>query len=515
MSSSLLDRPYRRLGGRYPGLFLSIELLAGFLITAGTILLLSFYYEASFADWGLVLAITLGLTGISLTVGYLSVRSRVALIRAWIEGERDSRATARAWAAAIAMPLEVARIETVSSTMLVAVPGCFIAVAILGLAWTALFPLLAASAVAVGYAMILRYLVIEAGMRPVLIDINHSLGPQERMPVRAISLRVRLLAALPLINLITGVVVAAISGENSLGVSVLIAIGVATTISLELTLLLSRSILSPLHDLQRATEELGRGNYDVSVPLTTADEIGRLSAAFNQMVAGLRERERIRAAFGTYLDEEIADYILSESYDEAGFEAEVTILFCDVLGFSEFAAAADARRVVACLNALFEVVVPIVAAEGGHVDKFEGDGMMVIFGAPGRHHHHAADAVRAGLEIDRRVNRGGEGGPFEVGVGINTGHVLAGSVGGGGRLNFSVIGDAVNVASRVEEATRSLDDSVLITAATRRRLGPGFETESRGEHQLKGIDRPIELFAPRMSLPAPAPATVSEPVVRR
>ncbi len=140
--------------------------------------------------------------------------------------------------------------------------------------------------------------------------------------------------------------------------------------------------------------------------------------------------------------------------------------------------------------------MPVISAEGGHVDKFEGDGLMAVFGAPQIVPDHADRALRAGLEIDRLVNHEGEGGEFEVGIGINTGRVLAGSIGGGGRLNFSVIGDAVNVAARVEAATRETGDHLLLTEATRERLAGTVELESRGERDLRGLERPIRLYAP-------------------
>ena len=501
MRAPLLEAAYGRLGRHYPVAFVALELQAGFLITAGTVLLLSAYYEGSAAEFGLILAITLGLTGLALLHGFLRIRPLLGPIRAWIRGYRDPDSTARAWATAVAMPVTVVRTEMLVPVAGVIVPGCISAILILDLPWGAMIPLLAASTVAVGYGAILHYLTIEAGMRPVLIDINRSVPPQLRTPIRPISLRFRLLAALPMINVITGLVVAAVTGgggEQSLGFEVLVAIGVATTISLELTVLLSRSILSPLRDLQEATERVRSGDFTAAVPITTADEIGELASSFNQMVSGLRERDRIREAFGTYLDKEVADYILSHDFDEAGFDAEVTILFCDVKDFTSFAAEAEARDLVARLNQLFEIVVPVIAEQGGHVDKFEGDGLMAVFGAPQTYRDHAERAVRAALEIDRRVNRDEEGGPFELGIGINTGRVVAGSVGGGDRLNFSVIGDAVNVAARVEAATRVIGDRVLITAETRDGLGPGFAVERRGAHQLKGLERPVELFAPSL-----------------
>ena len=143
-----------------------------------------------------------------------------------------------------------------------------------------------------------------------------------------------------------------------------------------------------------------------------------------------------------------------------------------------------------------EIVVPLIAAEGGHVDKFEGDGLMAVFGAPRPFADHAERAVRVALEIDRRINAEGESGEFRLGIGVNTGSVIAGSVGGGGRLNFSVIGDTVNVASRVEAETRRTNDAILMTEETRAQLGDGFETTSRGDRDLKGIDRPVTLHAP-------------------
>jgi len=140
-------------------------------------------------------------------------------------------------------------------------------------------------------------------------------------------------------------------------------------------------------------------------------------------------------------------------------------------------------------------VVPIIAHHGGHVDKFIGDGLLAVFGAPERFDDHADRAVRAAVGIAQRVNHG-DGDLLSVGVGVNSGTVIAGSIGGAGRLNFSVIGDAVNVAARVEAATRELGDEVLITASTHERLGETIEAEARGEHALKGKDEPVELFAP-------------------
>jgi len=312
-------------------------------------------------------------------------------------------------------------------------------------------------------------------------------------------LRLKLLTILPLTSLITGLVVAALTGgdNKNLGLSVLITLAVAFSISLELTLLLSESISRPMSALHNGIRAIERGEYGVEIPVTTSDDLGELTDGFNRMAAGLAERERLREAFGTYLDREVAEYILHEGINPAGVEVDVSILFCDVCDFTAFASGADSpEQVVAALNRLFETFAPIVARHGGHVDKFVGDGMLAVFGAPESYADHADRALATGCEIVEAVE-GGAAGTLRVGVGINSGRVVAGSIGGAGRLNFSVIGDAVNVASRVEAATRETGDRLLITAETRDALirTGHIVLVSRGDAVLRGKTEPIELFA--------------------
>jgi class 3 adenylate cyclase len=262
-----------------------------------------------------------------------------------------------------------------------------------------------------------------------------------------------------------------------------------------MALLLANSIVRPFSAVGRGMAAVREGRYDVRVPVTTSDELGELADGFNRMAAGLLEREQLREAFGTYLDRDVAEYILSEGEVPRAFEAEVSVLFCDVRDFTGFAERADATEVVACLNELFEAVVPAVTRHGGHVDKFIGDGLLAVFGAPEMFRDHADRALRAGLDIVR-VTEEGAAGELRVGVGINSGPVVAGAIGGAGRLNFSVIGDVVNVAARVEAATRETGDGLLLTAETRDRLTRSLPLVPRGAAALKGREEPIELFAP-------------------
>lgn len=505
MVQRLLTWLYRRTGRAYPFAFIALELQTAWTIAAGTIAIFSLYYNAPFSDYLLLGAVVGGLTAIALSWALFRCFRYVAPVSRWIASEDHDEPVlaADAWAAAVGLPLHMVRRDLKLPVIVVALPGSIAAVAILGLGWLAFFPLFAGSIIALVYAGILHYLALETGMRPVLVDINRVIPPRLRTETRAMPLRFKLMAALPLINVITGLIAAALSstdtggagGGAGLGFDVLIAIGVAFTISFELSVMLTKSILRPIEDLERGIDAVRAGDYDVAVPVTTADELGELSAAFNQMTRGLAEREKIREAFGTYLDQEVADYILSDGFSPEGFEAEVSILFCDVRDFTGFASGAEAPEVVARLNELFEALVPVVTRGGGHVDKFVGDGLLAVFGAPEPYADHADRAVRAAVEMAQCANHGGHG-LLRVGVGVNTGRVVAGSIGGGGRLNFSVIGDAVNVAARVEAATRELDDEVLFTTETRDQLGGTVEVASRGKHVLRGRIDPVELWAP-------------------
>jgi adenylate cyclase len=489
---------YRKLGRHYPAAFITVELQSAFVVAAGAVALFSFYYSAEKGDFLKILLITLGLTAVALAWVLSRMLKRMRPLQAWIGGERSAEDTARAWRLAVHLPMIMARRDALAP-VLVTLITVVCSIVILGLSWLAFFPITIAGLLSVAYAATLHYLALELAMRPILFDINEQLEVPVRLDRPTIPLRLKLLGSLPLINVITGVVVAALTsdggGTDALGLNVLIALFVSFTISFELTVLLSRSILRPIEDLEAATERIRQGRFDEHVPVTTSDEFGELSSAFNQMVDGLAERERLREAFGTYLDEEVAEHLISEDFQPAGEEVEVSLVFCDVRNFTAAAAESSAPDVVARLNELFECIVPIVARHRGHIDQFMGDAVLAVFGAPDKLPNHADRAVQCAVELARTINSRRPGG-FEVGVGVNTGKVVAGAIGGAGRLSFSVIGDAVNLAARVESATRETGDPVLITGATRAQLSETIEVESRGEREIRGYDRRVELYAP-------------------
>ena len=158
-----------------------------------------------------------------------------------------------------------------------------------------------------------------------------------------------------------------------------------------------------LGDLRRATERIGAGDYSTRVPVVAADETGALAQSFNSMAEGLDERERLREAFGAYVDPGLAERMLKEGFDLAGEELEASILFLDVRDFTAFAERSEPAEVVALLNELWSLIVPVLLRHGGHANKFIGDGLLGVFGAPDPRPDHAARAVRAALEI---VDRG-------------------------------------------------------------------------------------------------------------
>ncbi len=303
---------------------------------------------------------------------------------------------------------------------------------------------------------------------------------------------------LPMVGVIA-IGILALGGDPStdrgkLGIVMVVLGGIGITVGLLAVSLAARTTADPIASVRRALAEVQRGEFDVRVPVYDGSQIGQLQLGFNQMVGGLAERERIREAFGTYVDPDVAEHVLSEGTDLAGEEVEVTIMFVDVRDFTGFAERTEAHGVVTAINRLFATIVPIIHEHGGRVDKFVGDGLMAVFGAPNRLADHAGGAFEAALEIARALTDT----TLRVGIGLNSGLVIAGNIGGAGRFEFGVIGDAVNVAARVEAATRQTGDTILLAARTKELLGddrhPGLQ--EREGVTLKGKTDTVRLYAP-------------------
>jgi class 3 adenylate cyclase len=365
-------------------------------------------------------------------------------------------------------------------------------------------------------SVVLRYIAFELAVRPVLEKIGESQPAASVPDVTRVSLHRRLLATVPMVTwgaslMVTGLLARTTRNFDKIGVASGVSLAVTAAFAVWLSLVLGDTVSAQIVDLRDATRRLGGGDLDVRVPVVSTDETGELAAAFNAMVAGLREREQLREAFGAFVDPTLTERVLAEGTDLQGEEIEVSILFLDVRGFTAFAEHAAAREVVASLNELYESVVPVIERHGGHANKFVGDGLLAVFGVPERHADHAARAVAAARDIAQLV-REGVGGELRVGLGVNSGRVVAGTIGGGGRRDFTVIGDPVNTAARVEAATRLTGDEILITETTLRLLGPAGEGfVERPSMPLKGKDATVGLYAPRFGKQPRAQRPITRP----
>ncbi|WP_372789434.1 adenylate/guanylate cyclase domain-containing protein [Paraconexibacter sp.] len=500
---------FRKLGRRYPRVAIALQFQVAHLIVLGGTSLLLLYVDMSAAEFGRIVAVTQALT---LMDNLLGVRGAWRLVRpadAWLRGDRSAAAAVTAFRALGSMPVAYLRQRgplTVLATILPA--GAYITWE-LDQRWFPDFPaIVAAALIVLLYGVLLRFLALELMMRPVLERLSDDLPRNASLGSVTVPLQRRLLLVLPAINVITGVVVSGLSspdqeGLAALGFGVLLAVGVAFTLSFELSVLLARSIVEPLSDLRQGADAVARGDLSARVPVLGTDEAGQLAVSFNQMVEGLQERAALHDAMAAFVDPQVADRVMSEGHDILGEEVEVSILFLDIRDFTAFAERSSAAEVVARLNEFYGLVVPIVRANRGHVNKFLGDGLLAVFGTPDRVEDHADRAVETAQQISAVVReRYGEA--LGIGVGVNSGPVVAGTIGGGGRVDFTVIGDTVNTAARVEKATRSTGDDVLVTAATvalLRRDWPAFG--AREPVALKGKRDAVVLYAPPVASRVP------------
>lgn len=261
-----------------------------------------------------------------------------------------------------------------------------------------------------------------------------------------------------------------------------------------------RTVTRPLATLETAVARVESGDLDMDVPVTGRDEIARLSSAFNTMTARLRERERLRTSLSRYLSQPVADRIMNATsdFDVRAEQVEATVVFIDIRDFTPISERLPPGDVVSLLNVYFDLIVHEVLRNEGVVLKFTGDGVMVMFTRLEGRLPAADRAVAAAMEILRAVSemnqvRAAEGREVaEFGVGINSGQVIAGNVGSTQRLEYTIIGDTVNVAARLQAlASRG---EVVISAAVRDEMTRPLRVEALGEIQVKGRHHPVVVF---------------------
>ena len=263
--------------------------------------------------------------------------------------------------------------------------------------------------------------------------------------------------------------------------------------------LISRFII-PVLNLKSATQKVSSGNYNIDVPVTSTDELGQLSQSFNDMAAELKMQELIKYTFGRYVSHAVVERILKdpESAKPITEKRVVSIMFADIRGFTTYADMHTPEEVSESLNEYFEIMVETVFEYDGTIDKFMGDCLMVVFGAPLFQEDHYSRVVKCALKIKSaienlsksRVERGQV--PIQLGIGINTGEAMVGNIGASKRLEFTVIGASVNLASRLESLAKP--GQILISANTYSLVKDEVDAVSLPPQLVKGISEPVEVY---------------------
>jgi adenylate cyclase len=283
---------------------------------------------------------------------------------------------------------------------------------------------------------------------------------------------------------------------DELAIAVLALCTVAIGVGLFAVMLSARAVADPVNALREAVERVGQGDLDTEVVVYDGSEIGQLQAGFNEMVAGLRERERLQDLFGRQVGEDVARKALEEDVELGGEVREASVLFTDVLGSTALAAERPPDEVVDLLNKFFGVVVDVIGAHGGWVNKFEGDAALAVFGAPIEVEDAPSRALAAARELAERLPREVEG--LQAGIGVSAGEVVAGNIGEESRFEYTVIGDPVNEAARLTELAKEREGRLLASGAILERANGderGRWTED-GEVELRGRRKPTRVAVP-------------------
>ncbi len=278
-------------------------------------------------------------------------------------------------------------------------------------------------------------------------------------------------------------------------------------LSLVVGLVLGRHLSRPVLDVAAAAGRVAEGHFDVRVEARRRDEVGRMAEAFNSMARDLGsyrdrvvEETRIRTNLSRYLSPDVVEDVVSRktALELGGQRREITILFADVASFTPFAEGFPPEVVVGVLNELFTIATDAIFRQGGTIDKYIGDCVMAVFGAPAPLQDHAVKACRAAEEIRRRVQVANEkwivvpGRDIRLSIGIHTGVVVAGNVGSERRMEYTVIGDAVNVAARLQGVAKG--GEIVLSDSVRSRIGDEFACQPGGAVSLKGRSQEVEIF---------------------
>jgi adenylate cyclase len=332
----------------------------------------------------------------------------------------------------------------------------------------------------------LSFLLTERLFRPVVAEALHG-GPPPAQTALGVRRRMVLAwalgSAIPLAAIFATPIVRSSDAPVSLEVTVAVFAAIGLTTGYLLIRMTAGSVADPLDDVRRGFSRVADGDLEVSLAVDDSGEVGMMQAGFNEMVAGLRERQQLQDLFGRHVGEEVARRALEGGVALGGEERDVTVFFVDLVGSTTLAREQPATEVVELLNRFFRAVVATTTAEGGWVNKFEGDGALCVFGAPADQPDHAARALRAAAALDDDLRRLG----IDAGIGVSTGRAVAGNVGAEDRYEYTVIGQPVNEAARLTDEAKRRPGRVLASAATLKAAGGLDGWAADGMVKLRGI----------------------------
>ena len=267
-----------------------------------------------------------------------------------------------------------------------------------------------------------------------------------------------------------------------------------------LSIPLAARLLRPLFSLFKGTREIALGNLDYRIPEWGGDEMGQLISSFNMMACELKKKEILKGVFNRYVSPDVADEILKEPerIRLGGERREVTVFFADIRDFTSHSARMSPEEIVEVLNRYFTLITEIIFRFEGTIDKFIGDAVMGVFGSPIRSEAHVALGIKAVFAIREVVSRVNslrvELGqtPFHIGIGIDSGEVIVGNMGSSMRMEFTAVGEAVNMASRLSSMARA--DEILISSELYESIKGMVAAAPLADTSIKGIDRPVKLY---------------------
>ncbi|MCW2790550.1 MAG: hypothetical protein JWP56_2853 [Aeromicrobium sp.] len=316
----------------------------------------------------------------------------------------------------------------------------------------------------------IAYLFTELALRPIAARALAGRTDESEMGAgveRRMVLFWLLGTAAPVLGLVVAGLVALIRDDEDITRLASIVLGLAAVIlvfGLLVTVLNARAVVAPISSVRHALSRVEGGDLDVEIRVDDGSELGLLQSGFNQMVRGLREREEIRDLFGRHVGQAVASAATTGRIELGGETRLVSVLMIDLVGSTTYAETREPAEVVEMLNRFFAIVVEEVDRRDGLVNKFMGDAVLAIFGAPVDLDDHAGAALAAARTIASRLRD--EMPEIGAGIGVSTGQAVAGNVGARSRFEYTVIGDAVNAAARLTELAKDVDGGVLVATTS-------------------------------------------------